>query len=62
VANGLRIVELPVRLIYNDPRRSFGGPLDDKDNRLAIYRATLERELDRCQDLIPTTPMPLMGL
>ena len=29
VAHGLVIEELPVRLIYNDPTRTFGGPLDD---------------------------------
>lgn len=46
--HGLRIEELPVRLIYNDPSRSFGGPLDDKSNRLALYRKTLERECSRC--------------
>ena len=48
VTNGLRIEELPVRLIYNDPSRSFGGPLDDKANRLTLYRQTLERECARC--------------
>ncbi len=34
VAAGLRIGELPVRLIYNDATRSFGGPLDAHDPRL----------------------------
>jgi dolichol-phosphate mannosyltransferase len=52
VAHGLRIEELPVRLIYNDPTRSFGGPLDDPGNRLAHYRATMQRELKRCRALL----------
>jgi glycosyltransferase involved in cell wall biosynthesis len=42
---GLRIVELPVPLIYLDAKRSFGGSLDDADTRLATYRQVLEREL-----------------
>jgi len=44
---GLRIRELPVRLIYHDPSRTFGGPLDDSGNRQAIYEATMQRELLR---------------
>lgn len=47
-AKGLRIEELPVRLIYNDPTRSFGGPLDDSRTRLDHYRATMHEELERC--------------
>lgn len=53
VAEGLRVDEIPVRLIYNDPSRSFGGPLDDATNRLAIYRSTFERELRRCATSLP---------
>lgn len=48
VAHGLKIEEVPVRLIYNDPSRSFGGPLDDPQNRLDVYRRTMHRELQRC--------------
>jgi glycosyltransferase involved in cell wall biosynthesis len=40
---GLRIVELPVPLIYRDANRSFGGGLDDADTRLALYRRVLDR-------------------
>ncbi len=47
-AQGLRIEELPVRLIYNDPTRSFGGPLDDSRTRLDHYRRTMHIELERC--------------
>ena len=52
-AKKLRIAEIPVRLIYNDPTRSFGGPLDQSDNRLASYRSTIQRELNRCEDELP---------
>jgi dolichol-phosphate mannosyltransferase len=37
VRAGLRIVEVPVRLIYNDPMRQFGGGLDDPQARYAHY-------------------------
>jgi dolichol-phosphate mannosyltransferase len=47
-AHGLRIEEIPVRLIYNDPNRTFGGPLDDPATRLRQYRRTMMRELERC--------------
>jgi glycosyltransferase involved in cell wall biosynthesis len=43
VAAGLRIVELPVPLIYLDERRSFGGALDDAEKRMAYYREVLDR-------------------
>jgi hypothetical protein len=40
---GLRIIELPVPLIYLDEKRSFGGAMDDADSRLAVYREVLDR-------------------
>ncbi len=43
---GLRITEIPVRLIYNDPTRHFGGTLDDPGHRLRHYLGVLCRELD----------------
>jgi glycosyltransferase involved in cell wall biosynthesis len=43
----LRITEIPVRLIYNDPNRSFGGLLDETGTRLRHYLDVLTRELDR---------------
>src|SRR6185369_11021400 len=46
-AHKLTITELPVRLIYNDPNRTFGGPLDDADVRLKYYRHVFSRELKR---------------
>jgi glycosyltransferase involved in cell wall biosynthesis len=42
---GLRIVEIPVPLIYHDPRKGFAGILEDPRARLEYYVATLEREL-----------------
>jgi glycosyltransferase involved in cell wall biosynthesis len=42
-AAGLRIVELPVPLLYLDLARSFGGALDDAATRLAYYRGVLDR-------------------
>ena len=43
----MRIRELPVRLIYNDPTRHFGGMLDDPDTRRQHYLVVLARELAR---------------
>jgi dolichol-phosphate mannosyltransferase len=42
---GLKVVELPVPLIYLDESRSFGGSLDDAETRLAVYRDVLRRAL-----------------
>lgn len=42
---GLRVQELPVRLIYNDPTRHFGGMLDDPAVRLQHYLRVFEHEL-----------------
>ncbi len=42
---GLRIREIPVRLIYKDPNRHFGGSLDDPDARLLYYYDVLVHEL-----------------
>lgn len=42
----LKVIELPVPLIYLDERRSFGGSLDDATTRLAYYREVLDRSFD----------------
>ena len=60
VAQGLRIEEIPVRLIYNDPSRCFGGPLDNPTSRLDHYRRTLHCELRRCAASLG--PSALAGL
>jgi dolichol-phosphate mannosyltransferase len=44
-ASGVRVKEIPVRLIYNDPTRHFGGMLDDAGVRLAHYLEVFNREL-----------------
>ena len=43
----LRLTELPVRLIYNDPTRHFGGKLDDANERLRHYLDVLDAEMRR---------------
>jgi dolichol-phosphate mannosyltransferase len=49
----LRVDELPVRLIYNDPNRSFGGGLDNDQVRLAHYRDVLHRSIERRREDLP---------
>ena len=44
---GLRLTEIPVRLIYNDPNRYFGGKLDDATFRLKHYLSVLQAELEK---------------
>ncbi len=41
----LRIVELPVPLVYLDEERSFGGSLDDGRKRLEYYHRVLDRAI-----------------
>ncbi len=43
--SGLRIMELPVPLIYLDEERSFGAVLDDSNTRLAYYHQVLDRAI-----------------
>lgn len=45
--HGLRIMELPVPLIYLDQERTFGGKLDDAHTRLQYYHEVLDRSLER---------------
>jgi dolichol-phosphate mannosyltransferase len=54
VARGLRILEVPVPLIYLDEERSFGGALDDMVQRLAVYREVLDRSI---RDRFPQEPL-----
>jgi dolichol-phosphate mannosyltransferase len=42
----LRIVELPVPLIYLDEARSFGGSLDDGRRRMEYYHRVLDRAIE----------------
>jgi len=53
---GLRIREVGVPRLYLDPKRAFGGVLNDPDERLAYYRrilAAAERET-----AVPECPVP----
>jgi dolichol-phosphate mannosyltransferase len=43
VDRGLKIIELPVPLIYLEEERSFGGSLDKSEIRLGVYRQVLDR-------------------
>jgi dolichol-phosphate mannosyltransferase len=49
-AEGLRLKEISVRRIYNDPNRHFGGNLDDVGNRLRHYLDVLSREVNRLSE------------
>ena len=49
----LRVTEIPVRLIYNDPTRHFGGLLDDASNRLRHYLDVLCAEQKRLDARAP---------
>jgi dolichol-phosphate mannosyltransferase len=55
-AFGHRVREVPIKLIYNDPKRTFGGKLDDADVRLKHYREVFEAELARYPDQFPAEP------
>ena len=45
----LRLTEIPVRLIYNDPTRHFGGKLDDAAERRRHYLEVLDQEIKRIE-------------
>lgn len=53
---GLRLREIPIRLIYNDPNRHFGGSLDNPDTRLAYYYKVLVTEIAHQVDWADTSP------
>ncbi|HEX8521062.1 MAG TPA: glycosyltransferase family 2 protein [Tepidisphaeraceae bacterium] len=56
---GLRLKEIPVRLIYNDPTRHFGGLLDDAGERLRHYLEVLASERQRLEsDTVEQTMCP----
>lgn len=53
---GLRIIELPVPLIYLDLSRSFGGSLDDGARRLRHYHECIDRSVSAMKDRGFTLP------
>lgn len=44
-AAGLKVIELPVPLVYLDEKRTFGGILDDMSTRLEYYHLTIDRSI-----------------
>lgn len=54
---GLRVRELPVPLIYNDPTRHFGGLLDNPEARRRHYLEVFEAESSRAP--VPETCAPI---
>ena len=44
-ALGLKIIEIPVPLVYLDEARSFGGALDHGQTRLKVYEDVLDRAM-----------------
>lgn len=59
-ANKLKVGEIPVELIYNDPNRSFGGGLDDPQTRLNHYRCVLYRAMDRVRDQLSDRALSML--
>ncbi len=52
-ALGLRIREMPVKLIYKDATRHFGGMLDDPVVRLRHYLEVMIREIQAVREMTP---------
>lgn len=46
---GLRVREIPVKLIYKDPKRNFKGILEDPDTRFRYYKDIIKKELTYLQ-------------
>jgi glycosyltransferase involved in cell wall biosynthesis len=62
--HGLRILEVPVPLIYLDETRSFGGSLDDGSVRLAYYNQVIEQSIQAMRARgyeLPTTTTQRCG-
>lgn len=59
-ARRLRVREIPVTLIYNDPNRTFGEGLDVASVRLDHYRRAMHRELHAFRDELE--PQALHGV
>lgn len=60
-AKGLRVGEIPVRLIYKDLNRTFGGGLDIPAARLRHYRQVLDDAIARHADAPATEPVCCRG-
>lgn len=53
---GLRVIEIPVPLIYLDLNRSFGGALDESEKRLQYYNSCIDRSVMAMKDRGFTLP------
>ncbi len=51
IENGLRIKEIPISLVYNDPDRHFGGQLDDPKKRLNHYLTIFEKSIQKTNNI-----------
>lgn len=64
-AAGLRIIEVPVPLIYLDLNRSFGGSLDHAETRLSYYNRVLDEAMRQAGvtegELRRTVSRPALG-
>ncbi len=59
-----RIIEVPVPLIYLDLERSFGGALDDAEQRLSYYNECIDKAVVAMQGLgysLPTRSASCRG-
>ena len=54
-ALGLRIVEMPVPLVYLEEDRSFGGALDNAEIRLDVYRQVLRQSMAAVRGRTPSS-------
>lgn len=59
---GMRIIEEPVPLIYLDLSRSFGGALDDGQQRLRYYRQCIDRSVSSMRQKGYRLPSPQPSL
>ncbi len=50
-ARRLRVIEVPVPLIYLDLSRSFGGALDESEKRLQYYNECIQKSVQHMQSL-----------
>jgi glycosyltransferase involved in cell wall biosynthesis len=55
---GLSVIEVPVPLIYLDLNRSFGGSLDNGQQRLQYYRDCIDRSVLAMKDKGFSLPQP----
>ncbi len=55
----MRVIEIPVPLIYLDLNRSFGGALDEAEKRLQYYNECIDRAVAAMQAKGFELPEPL---